>query len=133
MRIDVLPGALSDISLLEQEDPEALATVLTFLEAAEADARLIDKFTSYGNVDLGRFRANVKPWVRARTTDNLFRIRVLDTPATVYRVVYGYDWRRRRIGILAILHKDLFDYEINSQIADRIFNDWYVATDGQPT
>jgi hypothetical protein len=77
---------------------------------------------------------NVKAWVLARcASNNLFRVRVLDTPATVYRVVYGFDWRQRRIGILAILHKDLFDYEIDSQISDRIFNDWYVATDGQAT
>jgi hypothetical protein len=133
MSIDVLPGAVHDIALLEVSDPEALAVVLTFLQEAEAESRLIDQFTSYGNVDLGKFRVNVKPWVLARATDNLFRIRILDTPATVYRVVYGYDWRQRRIGILAIIHKDLFDYEIDSQIADRIFNDWYVATDGQPT
>jgi hypothetical protein len=133
MPIDVLTGALSDISLLEKDDPQALATVLAFLQEAEADARLIDKFTTYGDSSIGRFQANVKPWVRARATDNLFRIRILNTPATVYRVVYGYDWRQRRIGILAILHKNLFDYEIDSKIADRIFNDWYVATDGRPT
>jgi len=133
MPIDVLPGALDDIAHLERTDPKALAVVLAFLQEAEADAELIDKFTSYGNVDLGKFRVNIKPWVLARATDNLFRVRILDTPATLYRVVYGYDWRQRRIGILAIVHKDLFDYEIDGQIADRIFDDWYIATDGQPT
>jgi mRNA-degrading endonuclease RelE of RelBE toxin-antitoxin system len=133
MPIDILPGAENDIELLEQTDPAALAVVLAFLDEARADAKLIDKFASRGDINLRQFRANVKPWVRARATDNLFRIRILDTPATVYRVVYGYDWRKRRIGILAILHKEAFDYEIDSQIAERIFNDWYVATEGQPT
>ncbi len=133
MTIDVLPGAEEDISHLKRTDPRALAVVLAFLEEAEADPALIDKFASRDEANLGKSRVSVKPWASARQKANLFRIRILDTPATRYRVVYGFDWHQRRIGILAILHKDVFDYEIDSRIADRIFADWHAATDGYST
>ena len=131
--IDYLPGALDDIEGLQSNDPGALAVVLAFLEEAETDPRLIDKFTTYGEVNIGQYLANAKPWQQARASDNLFRIRILNTQATSYRVVYGFDWRQRRIGVLAIVHKEHFDYGIKSVLADRIFNDWHFATAGQPT
>lgn len=133
MPIDYLPGALDDIERLESSDPAALASVLIFLEEAEADPQLIDKFTTYGDIDIGQHLANAKPWQKAMATDNLFRIRILNTQATSYRVVYGYDWHQRRIGVLAIVHKEQFDCGINSVLADRIFNDWHIATSGQST
>ena len=133
MPIDVLAGALDDIAQLKSKDPAALAVVFAFLQEAEEDTQLIAKFTTRGDLDIGKYCVNAKPWVRARATDNLFRIRILNTQATSYRVVYGYDWRQRRIGILAIVHKEKFDYGINGDLADRIFNDWHTATAGQST
>jgi mRNA-degrading endonuclease RelE of RelBE toxin-antitoxin system len=115
-------------------DPDAFAVVVAFLQEAEADEELIDKCTTSGNVAIGSHRVNVKAWVAARSADmNLFRFRVLDTPATVYRIVYGYDWHTRRLGILAVVHKDDFDYGLSSDLADRIQDDWDRATDGCAT
>jgi mRNA-degrading endonuclease RelE of RelBE toxin-antitoxin system len=136
MEIDLLPGAIGDLTKLRDADPDALAAIIAFLQeaAAETDDNLIDKCTTKGNVEIGANRVNVKPWAAARRgPDNLFRFRILDTPATVYRVVYGYDWRKRRIGALAVVHKDNFDYEITGDLANRIYNDWLSATDGFST
>lgn len=134
MPLDLLPGAKADLAVLRNADPKVFATVVAFLEEADADDELIDKFTDHGDVTIGRYLANVKPWVLARqSADNLFRIRVLNTPATVYRVVYGFDWHTRRIGILAVVHKDQFDYGLSSEIAIRIQSDWDCATGGRRT
>jgi mRNA-degrading endonuclease RelE of RelBE toxin-antitoxin system len=119
---------------LRASDPYALAVVVAFLQEADSDEHLIDKFTTHGESAVGPFRVNVKGWVAARRRDdNLYRLRVLDTPATSYRVVYGYDWRKRRVGILAVVHKEEFDYGISSDLADRIQSDWRCATDGLAT
>jgi hypothetical protein len=131
--IDLLPGAQTDLRAFRQSDPDALAAVMAFLQEAEVDDELIDKCTTTGNVRIGANRVNVKPWAAARRTDNLFRFRILDSPATMYRIVYGYDWHTRRIGILAVVPKEKFDYEISGALADRIYNDWRRATDGRPT
>jgi mRNA-degrading endonuclease RelE of RelBE toxin-antitoxin system len=134
MPIDILPGARNDLIRLKRSDPDALAVIATFLQEADADEKLIDKCTTQGNVVIGSNRLNVKAWVEARRTiGNLHRFRILDTPATSYRIVYGYDWHTRRIGILAIVHRDNFDYEISGQLADRIQADWDRATDGRCT
>lgn len=134
MNIDLLEGARKDLARLRGLDPEAVATVLVVLEEADADPQLIDKLTTHGNVTFGDHRLNVKGWVTARRrSDNLLRFRVLDSPATTYRVVYGYDWRSRRIGVLAVVHKDEIDYGISSELAERILEDWRTATDGFDT
>jgi hypothetical protein len=135
MPIDLLPGEKADLKALRLSDPDALAAVMAFLQEAEAETNddLIKKCTTHGNVQIGSSRVNVKAWAAARRTDNLFRFRILDTPATVYRIPYGYDWHSRRIGILAIVHKDNFDYAISGDLADRIQDDWFSATDGRST
>lgn len=133
MPIDVLPGAERDIEQLEATDPDALAAVLTFLDEAEADPQLEQKLTTVGDVQFENIRVSIKRWARVQSAGNLLRVRILDTPATVYRVIYGYDWRKRRIGILAIVHKDYCDYDPRSVLSRRIFDDWNIATDGQPT
>lgn len=133
MPIDVLPGAEEDIEQLASADPAALAAVLAFIEEAESDTALEATLTTVGNVNCGSFRVNIKRWVLAQSSGNLLRLRILDTPATGYRVIYGFDWRKRRIGILAIVDKSEFDYEISSKLAFRILRDWNMATDGRPT
>jgi hypothetical protein len=130
MHIDLLSGAQIDLRGLRQSDPDVFAAVLAFLVEAAADEELINKCTSYGNVQINLTQVNVKRWVAASGIGNLFRIRILDTPATVYRVIYGFDWRSRRIGVLAVVHKDDFNYEITGELADRIRDDWFSATDG---
>jgi mRNA-degrading endonuclease RelE of RelBE toxin-antitoxin system len=134
MAIDLFPGAKADLAILRRSNPEALAVIAVFLQEADADDELIEKCTTYGDNSVGSSRINVKPWVAARRqSDNLFRFRILDTPATVYRIVYGYDWHTRRIGILAVVHKDDFDHEISGELADRIQADWHRATDDRST
>jgi hypothetical protein len=134
MEIDVLPGAEHDLDQLEMDNPKALAVVLAVLEEAESDPTIGQILTTKGDAHIGAWLLNVKPWILARwSRHNLFRFRVLETAATSYRVVYGYDWRAQRIGILAILHKDIFDYELNSTLSARIFSDWRTATGGQDT
>jgi hypothetical protein len=134
MRLDLLSGARQDLAALRPLNPDAYATVVAFLEEADADEELIDKCTSEGTVTIGPYRVGAKPWHAARRADdNLFRFRVFDTPATVYRIVCGFDWRAQRIGILAVVHKDNFDYDISSGLANRIHDDWRRATDGRAT
>ena len=133
MSIDILPGAKTDLMELRHSDPDAMAVVSSFLQEANADSELVKKCTTRGNVQIGSSQVSVKPWAAARRRDNLFRFRILDTPATVYRIVYGYDWHTRRVGILAVVHKDEFDYATSGELADRILNDWHCATDGLET
>lgn len=135
IQIDVLPGAKVDLAALKQSDPDALAVIVAFLEEADADKELIDRCTTHGDVVIGSTSVNVKGWVKARgSIGNLWRIQLLEIPEVIrYRTIYGYDWHTRRIGILAVVHRDDFNYEISGELADRIQADWDRATDGRST
>jgi len=133
MALDYSSGAEADLANLDATDPEAHDLILVFLEEADVDQKLIDRFTTRGDGTLGKWHFNIKQWEATRGVANLYRIRVLDSPATDYRVVYGYDWLQRRICVLAIAHKELFNYEPSSDLGGRILKDWCEYTGGRKT
>ena len=135
MAIDILPGAQTDLRGLRKSDPDAFAAVLAFLVEAAADDGLISKCTTNGDIEIGSTSTNVKRWVEASNKiGNIFRFRFFDVPAIYkYRIVYGFDWHTGRFGILAVVHRDNFNYEIRGTLANRIREDWFGATDGRYT
>lgn len=124
MHIDLHKHAAEDLRQLKVADPAAAAAVMVVLEQIEADPKAIDKLTSHGDNFFGAVRLGVKQWQASKGQANLWRFRVFDSPATVYRVVYGYHWQTKQICIFAVVHKEKFNYELDSDIAIRILADW---------
>jgi mRNA-degrading endonuclease RelE of RelBE toxin-antitoxin system len=123
--ISVHENAQRDLAQLLHIDKKAVAAVLTTLEQVKADPQVLDKLTTHGVNHLGSARVNVKPWRAMQSKANLWRIRILDTPATCYRVVYGYHWQTKQICVFAVVHKEKFDYDdLNSDLSRRIQEDW---------
>ena len=126
MHIDVHAHAAADIEALWHANPPAAASVVATLEQLGADPRLIDKLTTHGNNQIGAQEINVKRWQRIRAKQgDLWRFRALNTSATSYRVIYGYQIQTRQICVLGVVHKDEFDYDNPSNLlAQRIVDDW---------
>lgn len=126
MHVDVHRSAVGDIDRLWDDDPDSAAAVVAAIELLQSDPGAIGKLTQHGNNDIEAMRINVKRWqsVRPRMGD-LWRFRVLDTPATRYRVVYGYHVQTRQICVLAVVGKEVFDYDDHtSPIVQRVLADW---------
>ncbi|MHB1092004.1 type II toxin-antitoxin system RelE family toxin [Thiobacillus sp.] len=124
MHVDIHDNAKADLRSLKTSAPGAAAAIMVALQQMEADPRVIDKLTTHGNNEFGVVRIGVKQWEKAKGIGNLWRFRVFDTPATIYRVVYGYHYQTKQICVLAVAHKEEFNYELDSDIARRILNDW---------
>lgn len=126
MHIDVHADAATDLRAIKRRDAAAAAVVLALLQQLQADPDVIDKLTQHGNNDVAGVRVNVKRWQSARSPrGDLWRFRALDTPATSYRVVYGYHWPTRQICVLGAVHKDEFDYDDHSSpFAQRVLAAW---------
>lgn len=125
INIDVHENAVKDIVELRRTDKLAAAVVVATLEQLKADPDVIDKLTTSGSNNVGSARLGVKAWESMRHRANLWRFRIFDTPATKYRVVYGYHWQTRQLCIFAVVNKESFDYDdLNSDIAKRIAHDW---------
>lgn len=123
--IDVHLHAKADLTALWVSDPEAAAIVHVTLEQLEADPKAIDLLTSKGDNDVAGYRVNVKFWQSLRFVGDVWRFRILDTSATSYRIVYGYNWQLRQLCVLAILHKDQLDYDDHdNELTKRIIEDW---------
>jgi mRNA-degrading endonuclease RelE of RelBE toxin-antitoxin system len=126
MHVDIHEHAAEDIRRLWKTDARAASAVTAALEQVQADPDVIDKLTQHGDNQFGQFWLNVKRWLQARNKKgDLWRFRIFDTPATSHRVVYGYHWQTRQICVLAVVHKDEFDYDnLQSDLAKRIMADW---------
>jgi hypothetical protein len=124
MHLDIHDHADDDLEALWVSDAEAAAEIHAWLEVMEDDPKAIDKLTTRGDSG-GDPNINIKSWHTAGARRNLWRARILDTPATIYRVVYGYHWQTRQLCILAVVKKDEFDYDDHSSfIVQRVFSDW---------
>lgn len=129
VHIDITTGARDDLGNVWKDNPEAAATITVMLEQLQADPKVLDKLTTKGDNTIGDYQINVKPWEKAKPRGNLWRFRILDTPATSHRIIYGYHWQTRQLCIFAIVDKDMpleeFDYDnLNSDIAKRVLADW---------
>ena len=124
MHVDIHDHAKADLHSLRVTAPRAAAAVLVALQQIEADPRVIDKLTTHGENEFGAVRIGVRQWEKTKGIANLWRFRVFDTPATVYRVIYGYHYQTKQICVLAVVHKEEFNYELDSDIARRILDDW---------
>lgn len=128
MQVDVHRNAVADLERLWGRDVRAAATIVALLEQLQADPSTCDKLTTHGDNSVGDALLNVKKWQAARGARadraDLWRFRALNSPATAYRVVYGYHWQTRQVFVLAVVHKDEFDYELDGELAQRILADW---------
>jgi len=134
MKMELLNGVDEDLRALAASSPRAAATVMVLLQELSADPSVLEAVTERAEVWLGRLRISLSPWHAARRqNDNLSRIRILDSPATAYRVIVGFDWRQRRFAVLAVLPKDRNTYEISSILGRRIIAAWRDFTAGHDT
>lgn len=125
MHIDVHQHAKQDISQLWSDNPRAAASVEVVLEQLAADPNVIDKLTTHGDNAIGRSLINVKSWQKVRGMADLWRFRILDTPATTCRIIYGYHWQTSQLCVFAVVEKETYDYDnLKSNINQRILADW---------
>lgn len=118
--------AIDDIRQIYAVDKASAALILVVLEQLKIDPQQsINKLTTRGDNDLGIYRSNVKLWEKVKKFGNLWRFRILDTPATVYRIIYGYHWQTQQLCILAVVNKESYNYDdLTSEINKRIISDW---------
>jgi len=125
MHIDVHKHAKEDLEPLWRNNPEAAASVIVILEQLAADPEVIDKLTTHGDNAVGQNLISVKCWQKVRGMSNLWRFRILETPATTYRIIYGYHWQTRQLCVFAVVEKESYDYDdLESDINKRILADW---------
>ena len=117
-----------------QEDLESLAKVSVALRKRigallielKGDEDLLDRLTQHGygadkgaNFDIGKW---VTEHIEGR---NLWRLKFweLENKGLKYRVVYSFEPQLKRLAVLGVVNRDLFDYDDESnELANRIRN-----------
>jgi hypothetical protein len=118
--------AIDDIRLIASSDKKAASAILVALEHLKVDPKTtIDILTTHGSNELANLNLSVKKWQSAKSIGNLWRLRVMDSPATTHRIIYGFHYQTQQLCILAIVNKENYDYDdLTSEINRRIISDW---------
>lgn len=128
--------AKGDLLRRKVSDGAAVATIVAFLQEVKAlGSQAPNVLTTEGDGHLCKLLVNIKEWKqlsKLRPRPNVWRVRILDSPATSYRVFYGYHYPTKQLVVLAALKKvsdtefeDDFDYDnLASPVAQRIIAAW---------
>lgn len=125
MHVDIHANAAADLEALWSSDPKAAAVVAVVLEELQGNPSLANVLLAHGDASFAGYLLGVKQWQKAKELKaQIWRFRVFNTPATSYRVVYGHHAQTKQLCVLAVVHKEQFDYEFYSPIGARILDDW---------
>jgi mRNA-degrading endonuclease RelE of RelBE toxin-antitoxin system len=130
LSLNVHQHAVDDLMQLlhsnNHKEVEAASDILVFLQELKSDQQFVSKLLTVVHNQTKSFDFNVKQWRSAKKLGNLWRLRILDTPATNYRVIYGYHWQPTMTMIIfAVVDKDQYDYDnLKTEINQRIISDW---------
>lgn len=125
MRVAIHDNAVADLERLWSSDEKSAARIEAFIEVARDDPRIAQTLTTHGDTMFGSVSVNCKRWVSVGRSENLWRLRILDTPAQNYRIVYGYYYPHKELWILAIVNRKDMDYDdASSPVFSRIIADW---------
>jgi len=121
------PNAEADLDAIWNIDQTTAARIDAFLEEVSENNRYLDALLErhFGQDKTEEFSIDkwVKQWYQNR---DLWRAKIWDLEdiSIKYRIIYCYQITERRFTVLAVVARDKFNYEADSEIGRRIINDY---------
>ena len=110
----------ADLSRLSECD-----LINAFLDELENSPKALDELTKWSTEHNSNPMFNVKAITEFQNKGfNLYRIRPLAKRINKYRIIYAYNGRRDEIYLLATVKKEEYNYEPDSPISQRIFDEY---------
>ncbi len=133
MKLAIHPSARADLRRLLQIDVNVVSKLLALIREIESDPGLIDRLNIENErIEVGEFDINVMGIVSLqRKNEDIFRLKLWDTEGLLpYRIIHGNlpaGQRRRQaeIIILAVTHRDEYNYEPDHPTTKRIRADFH--------
>ncbi|GHU01323.1 hypothetical protein FACS1894154_11240 [Betaproteobacteria bacterium] len=116
------PDAEGDLDALFEEDEDAYAAIVAFIEEAQASQVMLERMTSAEYEDkIHTPGFDIKRWQALWRTVPLWRIRLFGVPgkAASRRIVYTFHPGEGKFYILGVIPRD-FDYEPSHPLSKRI-------------
>ncbi|WP_155944413.1 hypothetical protein [Pseudoxanthomonas sp. Root630] len=122
------PDAAADLQAIRAADRHTGADLLTYLQELNDDQDQLDLLTVHGhsyengdwleNIDVSRIES------QQQAGRNLWRLKLwdLEREGIQYRYIYAFAPRSRTIHILAVVHRDRFNYEPSHPITRRVLD-----------
>lgn len=121
------PSADADLDSIWNIDQITAARIDAFLEEVSENNRYLDALLErhFGKDKTEDFSVDkwVKQWHQNR---DLWRAKIWDLEdlGIKYRIIYCYQIAERRFTVLAVVARDKFNYEADSEIGKRIIDDY---------
>jgi hypothetical protein len=113
--IRVHNDAVADLRAIRASDPEAFGRLFALLEQLKADLTWVDRLLDSGHGSDRVGPIAVMKWHDAHRVAGLplWRLKFwdLEKSGLKYRVIYLYNWPDRSYNVMAVVHRDSFDYD----------------------
>jgi len=111
---------------IRNTDPEAFGRLFALLQQLKADSTWIARLLDHGHGADGDETFSVSKWHGALKVAHLplWRLKFwdLERDGLKYRVVYIYNWPDKSFNVMAVVHRNAFDYDNpNDPIRSRVF------------
>lgn len=118
--------AVGDLRAIRASDPEAFPQIFALLEQLKADPKWINRLLDSGYGSDRRGPIAVMKWHDAQRVAHLplWRLKFwnLEKNGLKYRVIYLYNYPDQSYNVMAVVHRDKFDYDDpNDPVRIRIF------------
>ncbi|WP_144030091.1 type II toxin-antitoxin system RelE/ParE family toxin [Burkholderia sp. AU16741] len=114
-RVELHPDAQEDLRQLAKTELEFVKKLLALIQQLNCDPKLRDRLLEHGYGQSDIDVINVKKWLRLYNKErkDLWRFRPLGLGeiGLGHRVFYAYHWRSQCFHVLAIVHRNLVDYD----------------------
>jgi len=127
MIIEVHNDAVDDLRGIQIKNLDHFIKIAAFVQQLKADRCLISRLLDNGFGSDWDEPINVKKWISASKIEHipLWRLRAIDLEKSElkYRFIYFYHYPTKTNIIMAIVHRDEFDYDdTNNEIRKRVIS-----------
>jgi hypothetical protein len=112
----VSPDAEQDLEKLVDTNKTVAYRITVLLEALQHDPDLLDRLSQHNYGQYGLTEFDVSKWLSQwNQNNNLWRLKIKDLEQLGrdyrYRIIYAFLPRKQHYHVLAVVHRDTFNYE----------------------
>jgi hypothetical protein len=132
----ISPDAEHDLEELWEANLKVASRITVLLEALQHDPDLLDRLSQHNYGQYGITDFDVSKWLSQwNQNNNLWRLKIKDLEQLGrhyrYRIIYAFLPRKQHYHVLAVIHRDKFNYETdpNHPITQRILKAYAILCD----
>ena len=113
MKLEIHDDATGDLRGIRVDDPQAFGRLFALLQQLRVDPRLAENLLNHGFGSDRDETYSISKWLSNFSRLPAWRLKFwdLENQGIRYRIIYVNVWREKTFYVMAVVRRDLFDYD----------------------